>query len=530
MQNLTHKNKKYQINKQKKILGCVYDTESIINGDFETGDLTGWNLTDFENAYSTAQVSTSYIADDIDGYILYPSQGNYAFFNGFDGDGPDSLTLLQTEQVLVPNCSNNMSNYLSFDYSIIVDDSYGASFDRIFSLLILDSNMQQLADIEIETIEMNGNTGIIFIQPKSVLLELSNHVFLEPMQPIYIDFEWYIPQSFSGPGGAMLDNIKFACCETGLDNFVDTISNDSDTIDNYLCEEFIYFAGSSQFCNLNLDNLNQSCTTFDTIDAIFGLAMDNCGTFYMLAAESGGDGAGTRSLWKFEASSDLKVENLTRIATYTNQSAIMSGITFAYNDEFGTELKLFGITGNYANVNISIIYEIDINDGSLTFLTSIDNIDRYGTSIAYSSFDGYLYTITFSEFEGFEGGEDGVGTIGDVINFGFLHDIVRINPVTGDVAVVNTVEFSFSSVFITFYSLAMYSATQLAVIDVSDGLWLININDSSEINSLRKVSISSSKGLVCDNVNKYSDDVCPFEECMIVFFVFFFVCVCTIMS
>ena len=173
--------------------------ETVVNGSFETGDLSDWTYQDLENPFFTLQVNEQGITSWMDFFVSEPTDGQYALLHGFDGAGPGYITLSQ-DIVL-----DSAATVLHFDYRAAWDLlNYGATLPRSFVVNILpggggdviQSDTILVADpFDNPLVEDTGNLHVM--------------VFLNslPDTAFRLVFEWYIPENFSGPAFFQLDNV-----------------------------------------------------------------------------------------------------------------------------------------------------------------------------------------------------------------------------------------------------------------------------------------------------------------------------------
>lgn len=100
------------------------------NPSFESGDLSGWITTDMSAPFVALQASTGGVNPGLGLFTSAPSDGSFSAIHGFDGDGPDTITLAQ--DVTLPADAV----FLTFDYRGAWDLlNYGATQDRVFSVI-----------------------------------------------------------------------------------------------------------------------------------------------------------------------------------------------------------------------------------------------------------------------------------------------------------------------------------------------------------------------------------------------------------
>ncbi len=150
----------------------------ITNGDFETGNFTGWILDSFNPLYVGGTPSFA-------GGGVYSAQGNW------DGPGPGTISLAQDIGVLAVGSS------LSFDYS-----AFGFTFggDRVFSVSLSPFG----GGTSITTFEVFRAPSVAFSNGNGPT-SLDFSAFAG--QNVRVSFELTVPDSYSGPGNFELDNV-----------------------------------------------------------------------------------------------------------------------------------------------------------------------------------------------------------------------------------------------------------------------------------------------------------------------------------
>ena len=172
----------------------------IVNGDFETGDFTGWTT-----AYSGLDplndwtVSSGYTCD---WFCMDPPSGYFAW-NGFDGDGPSEFHLYQ--DVTIPA---GIEATLSFTYRFIWDFGFeGVGLDALPRHLIVQVR-DPLTNAVLATLyststwpttqSLYGDTGWVTI---------TSDVSAFAGSTIRVFFLEIIPEFFTGPAMIGFDNI-----------------------------------------------------------------------------------------------------------------------------------------------------------------------------------------------------------------------------------------------------------------------------------------------------------------------------------
>lgn len=200
----------------------VANATVIVNGGFETGNLTGWTRTEasfgvFPNLPAGANVyGAGVIAPGgWPFFVSAPSEGSYAFLNAFDGPGPTTTSLAQS--VLVTADAPVIAFQYRAAWSIGV--SIPATMDRIFDVNVVSGGVNYreiiLAAVHGDFLPgacgpsgCNAPLGWPGFQPDTGLL--NGTVDLTPFvgQSVSLVFEWQIPERFTGPGFFQLDNIR----------------------------------------------------------------------------------------------------------------------------------------------------------------------------------------------------------------------------------------------------------------------------------------------------------------------------------
>lgn len=174
----------------------------FVNCGFETGNFTGWIPQDLSMPFYPLEVNTAGVDIGFGFFISDPTQGVFAVLNGFDGNGPGSISLAQ--DITVPFGAEN----LTFDYRCAWDllNNGDPLFARVFEVNVEESGggggeflSEQIFIAEPGTVaipDSGGNMqGIVDIS------EFSG-------QDVRIVFYWIIPEAFTGPGFCQLDNVN----------------------------------------------------------------------------------------------------------------------------------------------------------------------------------------------------------------------------------------------------------------------------------------------------------------------------------
>jgi hypothetical protein len=169
----------------------------LVNGSFETGDLSGWTVQDLTSPYRAfAAVGAGIKAADFGSFLTAPTDGSFAALTGFDGNGPGDILLSQIVTVTAG------ATTLRFDYRGGWDLTYGATIDRTFSVEILDTSGSVLASTTLLTAVAGATVNDTGIQAGAINLSAYQGT------AIRIQFRWNVPQNYTGPAHFQLDNVR----------------------------------------------------------------------------------------------------------------------------------------------------------------------------------------------------------------------------------------------------------------------------------------------------------------------------------
>ncbi len=175
---------------------CGSPINPFVNCGFETGDFTGWNTVDLTTPFFPWLVDAAGIDPGFMFFISAPTEGVFAAYNGFDGDGPGTIEI--TQDITVPATGER----LIFDYRGAWDTSFGATVDRTFEVQIQPSGGGvPLQTTLIET--AMPNTTVTDTGANTATVDLSGF----SGQSIRVAMVWNIPENFTGPGFFQLDNV-----------------------------------------------------------------------------------------------------------------------------------------------------------------------------------------------------------------------------------------------------------------------------------------------------------------------------------
>ena len=165
--------------------------ECVENSSFETGDLSDWTFTDLSSPYFAGSVVSAGASSF--GFPAAPTDGDFTFATGFDGNGPGIISLNQ--DLMVGGGS------LTFDYQAEWNIFSASSLDRTFSVVVRDLSGTVLQSDLLLTAVAGTNTGT---GPQQGSVDLSAF----SGQTVNIAFEWDVPESFTGPAFFTLDNVS----------------------------------------------------------------------------------------------------------------------------------------------------------------------------------------------------------------------------------------------------------------------------------------------------------------------------------
>lgn len=174
--------------------------EQVVNGDFETGTLSGWTTGNQGGSFccdnrfaSGTGVATSGTYSN----TLNAIGGTYSAFGDFDGD-PQNIWLRQLLQSTGPVSSAT----LSFSFSVM--GGYNGA-PRVFSAGLLDSGGSSLATLYSYDVPLDA---YYWGPVTNVSLDITSAYNGLAAGDYYLDFNRYVPSGYQGPGMFALDNVS----------------------------------------------------------------------------------------------------------------------------------------------------------------------------------------------------------------------------------------------------------------------------------------------------------------------------------
>lgn len=180
----------------------------LVNGGFESGSLAGWTVTGGNSGGcdTNFNVSTTGTAAQCTGYapipasFVAPASGAYAAYASFDGAGPEHHTISQAFSIAAGTTSLdiNWQDALGFGSGWIFPQP------RVLSVNLLKSDGTLEATLLSQSFT-NVPAGILQnwtsydVDASAFLADLGTGGKLQ--------FDLYMPQSFTGPGAFALDNV-----------------------------------------------------------------------------------------------------------------------------------------------------------------------------------------------------------------------------------------------------------------------------------------------------------------------------------
>jgi len=167
------------------------------NCGFESGDFTGWVLTDITNPFFDAVVDTAGVTPGFGFFASAPTQGTFAALSGFDGAGPGAIEFAQ--DVSLPTGADT----LTFDYRAAYQLTFGATVDREFRVEVQPSGGGAALASEVLLVAMAGDT----VTDTGALVGAVD-VSAFAGQAVRVAFVLDVPENFTGPAFFQLDNVS----------------------------------------------------------------------------------------------------------------------------------------------------------------------------------------------------------------------------------------------------------------------------------------------------------------------------------
>jgi hypothetical protein len=182
----------------------------IINGGFETGDLTGWTLTgETENSFDSRVeggdfTGASNWANQFEFFTPESMEGSYSFFSGFDGPIQE-ITLSQDIGVIDENTTAvSFDVRAGWDLETFAEQSgYSSIEDREIKVVITDNETGETL-LSQSLFNAVGNEKNLDSGLQTVGINFQNIVGSD----VTMSFVQNIPQAYTGPALIQLDDIQ----------------------------------------------------------------------------------------------------------------------------------------------------------------------------------------------------------------------------------------------------------------------------------------------------------------------------------
>lgn len=183
---------------------------TITNGNFETGDLTGWTFTgETENSFVSRVEGGEFLeatawANNFSFFTPESMEGEYSFFSGFDGPLQE-ISLSQDIGVI-----DQFTTAVSFDVragwdleTYAGESGYQVIEDRTIKVVITDNETQETL-LSQSLFNAIGNTKVLDSGFQTVGINFQDIVGSD----VTMAFVQNIPQNYTGPALIQFDNIQ----------------------------------------------------------------------------------------------------------------------------------------------------------------------------------------------------------------------------------------------------------------------------------------------------------------------------------
>ncbi len=199
-------------------------TEIVENGSFEN-ELNFWTST-IENGSDDGVCTQPWKVEENSQSIcccvneVFPTDGSYGAFTSFDG-GENTLYRL-FQNVLIPTTvnDNDFEANLSFDW--VANFDYNGTQSRKLEVALYDNSGSEIEVIYEDLIPADGVTS----RNESISLDLTATLLPYRGQEVTLEFSAFIPENFSGPAKAMIDNVSLQAATSNVDVVI-TVTDDS---------------------------------------------------------------------------------------------------------------------------------------------------------------------------------------------------------------------------------------------------------------------------------------------------------------
>lgn len=192
------------------LLPIISYSATIINGGFETGDLTGWSFTgETQNSFDSRVEGGDFSeasgwSSNFNFFTPESMGGSYSFFSGFDGPIQE-ITLSQNIGVI-----DQFTTAVSFDVragwdleTYAGESGYQVIEDRTIKVVITDNETQETL-LSQSLFNAIGNTKVLDSGYQNVGINFQDIIGSD----VTIAFVQNIPQDYTGPALIQLDNIQ----------------------------------------------------------------------------------------------------------------------------------------------------------------------------------------------------------------------------------------------------------------------------------------------------------------------------------
>jgi len=195
------------------LLGSVItaQTEYLLNGSFEDGDIGEWSISEINgvsggicNENWTIFTDSAGICCCVDDVL--PTNGNFGAFTGFDSSSaPDTQWIIE-QPVFLPNFIASAN--VSFDFIGNFDFSLGAPITIPRELIVQIVNADDSSIISEVFSDQYTGTGFLSVD-YSQDIDITADLLGFENTNVIVRFIALIPETGTGPGKVVLDNVSF---------------------------------------------------------------------------------------------------------------------------------------------------------------------------------------------------------------------------------------------------------------------------------------------------------------------------------